>query len=184
MRNKSFTADSANKLTKKQWVLFITGLIAIIISVAILSFYGVRKICREIQRQKLFRENVVIEIVDLEIKAPVLEGTDNDILSKATGHFIGTGEVGSGNYCIAGHSSTIYKEYFNNLKNVELGMEILLYDKEKKCYTYTVTKNFIVEPNETWVLNDFGDDRITIITCTDDGTQRQVVVGSKNYEHQ
>ncbi|MDE7121809.1 MAG: sortase, partial [Oscillospiraceae bacterium] len=81
-----------------------------------------------------------------------------------------------------GHSSTIYKEYFNNLKNIELGMEISLYDKEKKCYTYTVTENFIVEPNETWILDDFEDDRITIVTCTDDGTQRQVVVGIKNEE--
>ncbi|MDE6730663.1 MAG: class D sortase [Oscillospiraceae bacterium] len=171
-----------NKTTKKQWVLFITGLIAIIIGMSILGFYGIRKICREIQRQKLLKENVVVEIADIAIKAPVLEGTENEILSRATGHFPGTGEVGSGNYCIAGHSSTIYKEYFNNLKNIELGMEILLYDKEKKCYTYTVTENFIVEPNETWILDDFEDDRITIVTCTDDGTQRQVVVGIKNEE--
>lgn len=168
-----------NKLTKKQWVLFITGLIAIITGVTVLGFYGIRKIYREIQRQKLFRESVVIEITEIGVKAPVLEGTDQEILSKATGHFAGTGEVGFGNYCIAGHSSTIYKEYFNNLKNIELGMEIFLYDKKKKCYSYTVTENFIVEPNETWVLKDFGDDRITIITCTDDGTQRQVVVGIK-----
>ncbi|MDE5884170.1 MAG: class D sortase [Oscillospiraceae bacterium] len=172
-----------NKTTKKQWVLFIAGLIAIIIGITILGFYGVRKICREIQRQKLFKESVVVEIADIAIKAPVLEGTDNETLSRATGHFTGTGEVGSGNYCIAGHSSTIYKEYFNNLKNIELGMEISLYDKEKKCYTYTVTENFIVEPNETWILNDFEDDRITIVTCTDDGTQRQVVVGIKNDKH-
>lgn len=171
-----------NNLTIKQWVLFITGLIAIVIGVTILGFYGVRKIYREIQKQKLLRENVVVEISDINIKAPVLEGTDNEILSKAAGHFIGTGEVGSGNYCIAGHSSTIYKEYFNNLKNIELGMQISLYDKEKKCYTYTVTENFIVEPNEIWVLNDFEDDRITIVTCTDDGTQRQIVVGIKNDE--
>jgi len=177
MKNKLFVADSENKPTKKQWVLFITGLIVIITGITVLGFYGVRKIYREVQKQKLLRESVVIEIADLEIKAPVLEGTDNKVLSKATGHFIGTGEIGSGNYCIAGHSSTIYKEYFNNLKNVETGMEIFLYDKEKKCYTYTVTENFIVEPDETWILNDFGDDRITIITCTDDGTQRQVVVG-------
>lgn len=184
MKSKLFSADSTNKLTKKQWVLFITGLIAIIIGVTILGFYGIRKIHREIQRQKLFRESVVIEIPDIGIKAPVLEGTDNEILSKATGHFIETGEVGSGNYCIAGHSSTIYKEYFNNLENIELGMEIFLYDKEKRCYTYIVTENFIVDPNETWVLNDFGDDRVTIITCTDDGTQRQVVVGIKNNKHE
>lgn len=40
-----------------------------------------------------------------------------------------------------------------------------------------VCNNFIVEPDEVWVLDDFGDNRITIITCTDDGLQRQVVVG-------
>ncbi len=42
---------------------------------------------------------------------------------------------------------------------------------------YRVTENFIVNPDEVWVLKDFGDNRVTLITCTDDGTQRQVVVG-------
>ncbi|MDE5945998.1 MAG: class D sortase, partial [Oscillospiraceae bacterium] len=161
---------------------FITGLIAIIIGTVILGFYGIRKIHREIQKQNMLKENSVIEIADLKIKAPILEGTDNETLSKAVGHFIGKGEVGSGNYCIAGHSSTIYKEYFNNLKNAEIGMEIALYDKQKIRYSYTVTEKFIVEPNEVWILNDFGDDRITIVTCTDDGTKRQIVVGIKKSE--
>ena len=58
-------------------------------------------------------------------------------------------------------------------------MEINLYNVEKTCYTDVVTENFIVEPDETWVLDDFGDDRVTIVTCTDDGTQRQIVVGQK-----
>lgn len=146
----------------------------------VLSVMSYRKISRDLYREKLMRENTVIEIPDLKIKAPVLEGTDNDILSKAVGHFIGTGDTGTGNYCIAGHSSTIYKEYFNNLKNVELGMNINFYDKNKICYVYTVTESFIVEPDEVWVLNDFGDNRITLITCTDDGTQRQIVVGKLN----
>lgn len=182
MRSKLFVANTDNKRTKKQWALFIIGLIALMIGMSVLGFYGIRKIHREIHKQKMFRENVVVEITELKIKAPVLEGTDNKTLSKAVGHFIGTGEVGSGNYCIAGHSSTIYKEYFNNLKNAEIGMEIDLYDKEKNCYTYTITDYFIVEPNEVWILNDFNDDRITIVTCTDDGTQRQVVVGNRNYD--
>ena len=43
---------------------------------------------------------------------------------------------GKGNYCIAGHSSIIYKEFFSDLKYIENGMEIYLYDKEKVCYTY------------------------------------------------
>ncbi len=171
------SSDIENKRIKKQWVLFFAGLIAIVVGVSILGFFGIRKICREVQKQKLMNENVVLEIVDLKIKAPVLEGTDNETLSKALGHFIGTGNTGMGNYCIAGHSSTIYKEYLNNLKNIEIGMEIYLYDKNKNCTVYIVTDNFIVEPDEVWVLDDFGDNRITIITCTDDGLQRQVVVG-------
>ncbi|MCM1227857.1 MAG: class D sortase [Clostridium sp.] len=178
---KSSVNDNAVKnRTKKQWVLFITGLIAILIGITICGFFCVKKIHREIQKQKLLKENVVVEITDLDIEAPVLEGTDSKTLSKAAGHFSGTGKVGSGNYCIAGHSSTIYKEYFNDLKKADIGMQINLYDKEKKCYTYDVSEKFIVDPDETWVLNDFGDDRITIITCTDDGKQRQVVIGTKS----
>lgn len=163
--------------TKKQWALFFAGLIVIIIGVSILGFFGIRKIYREWRKQKLMRENPVIEIADLNIKAPILEGTDNGILSKAVGHFTGTGDFGKGNYCIAGHSSTIYKEYFNSLKNIDLGMIITLYDKYNKSYIYTVTEIKIVEPDETWVLDDFADNRITIITCTDDGSQRLVITG-------
>ena len=127
--------------------------------------------------QKLLNENIVVEIPDLNIKAPVMEGIDQEVLRIAAGHFPDTGEVGKGNFCIAGHSSIIYKEFFNNLKNVRNGMEIRLYDMEKRCYRYAVEDSFIVEPNEVWILQDFGDDRITIVTCTDDGSQRLVVIG-------
>jgi sortase A len=123
------------------------------------------------------KENMVISIPELHIKAPVLEGTDNDVLKQAVGHFPDSGTPGHGNCCIAGHSSAIYKEYFNNIKHVEMGMTIYLYDLQKHEYAYSVTEYHIVEPNEVWVLDDFGDNRVTIVTCTDDGTQRQIVVG-------
>lgn len=164
--------------TKKQWALFITGLIALLAGISIIGFYGVRKIYREIQKQKLLRDNPVVEITDLNIKAPILEGTEQSVLSKAAGHFEGTGDFGKGNYCIAGHSSTIYKEYFNNLKKVQVGTKIKLYNKNKDCYTYTVKEVLTVEPDETWVLKDFGDNRLTLITCTDDGSQRLVVIAT------
>ena len=165
------------KYTKKQWIMFLSGLLAMAVGAGILGFFGVRKIWRELRKQKLMRENVVLEIPALNIKAPVLEGTENEILAKAVGHFPGTGTPGSGNYCIAGHSSTLYKEYFNALKDIEEGAQMLLYDTEKHCYTYQMTEMFIVEPNEVWILNDFGDDRLTLVTCTDDGSQRRIVVG-------
>lgn len=163
--------------SKKQLICFIAGITAFAVGFGILSFLGARKIYREVRKHKLMNENVVVEIAELDIKAPVLEGTEQSILSKGAGHFIGTGSVGKGNYCIAAHSSTLYKEYFNNLKNVQNDMEIVLYDIDKNASYYKVSKHFIVEPSETWVLDDMGDARVTLITCTDDGLQRLVVVG-------
>lgn len=170
------------KLQKKQWILFIAGMLAMLTGLGILSFYGIRKIRREIRKQELIRENAVIEIPELKIKAPVLEGVGQDVLRIAAGHFPDTGSIGEGNYCVAGHSSAIYKEYFNNLKNAEEGMEIRMSDAEGHSAVYYITETFIVEPNETWVLNDAGDCRITIVTCTDDGSQRRIVVGKPKEE--
>lgn len=163
----------------KRKIMFFLGLASMILGMLVLTVFGWRRISRELEKQRLLRECVVFEIPDLDIKAPVMDGTDHEVLSKAAGHFPGTGDIGSGNYCIAGHNSTIYAEIFNEMKNVEIGMKMYLIDNddERTKYTYTVKENYIVDPDESWVLNDFGDDRITIVTCTDDGTQRQIVVG-------
>lgn len=169
--------EKKQKFSKKQLFLFITGLLIMLIGLSILGFMGVRKIRRDIRRQELMKTNVVIEIPELKLKAPVLEGTEQEVLAQGTGHFPETGAVGEGNFCIAGHSSTIYKEYFNPLKHVQNGMKINLYRVDKTYVTYTVTDSFIVEPNETWILDDFGDCRVTLVTCTDDGSQRLVVIG-------
>lgn len=42
---------------------------------------------------------------------------------------------------------------------------------------YAVSKCNIINPKNTSVLNNFGDDRLTVITCTNDGKNRQVVIG-------
>jgi len=167
------------KYTKKQLALLIIGLAMMLTGLSILGFFGVRKIVRMIHKQKLLSENPVLEIPALDIKAPVLEGVEQEVLKEGAGHFPGTGAIGEGNYCIAAHSSVLYKEYFNELKNAEYGMEVLLSPKDGEPVQYTVTKMFIVEPNETWILNDFDDCRITMVTCTDDGSQRRIVVASK-----
>lgn len=165
--------------SKKKKFLFITGLIAMLLGMSVIAVFGWKRISREIEKHKLLRECVVFEIPALSIKAPVLDGIEHEVLSKAAGHFPDTGDVGSGNYCIAGHNSTIYAEIFNAMGDIEIGMEMYLIDNDaqRTRYTYTVTENFIVEPSEVWVLEDFKDDRITIVTCTDDGTHRQIVVG-------
>lgn len=87
--------------------------------------------------------------------------------------------LGSGNYCICGHNSTIYAEIFNDLDQIQIGDEMYLVDTNENCtrYKYIVTEYRTIKPSDTWVLNDFGDTRLTVISCTDDGKLRQVVVG-------
>ena len=164
---------------KKRKIMRIAGIAMIVFSVAVLSFYAYRKISREMYLRKLLKNNINFEVPRLDIKVPVLEGTDSKKLQVSAGHFEGTGELGKGNYCICGHNSTIYAEIFNDLDRIKLGDEMYLIDidENRTKYTYIVTEYRTVEPSETWVLDDFGDNRLTVISCTDDGKLRQVVVG-------
>ena len=167
------------KKQKKKKLMFVIGIIMIAFGVAVLSFYGYRKISRELYLRKLLKENINFEIPRLDIKVPVLEGTDNKALQVSAGHFEGTGALGKGNYCIAGHNSTIYAEIFNDIDQIQIGDEMYLVDIDEKRtrYHYIVTEYKIVEPKQIEILNDYGDNRLTVISCTDDGTMRQVVVG-------
>ena len=159
--------------------MFIIGVILIVFGAGVLAFYAYRKISRELYLRRLLNENINFEIPRLHIQVPVLEGTDQKSLQVSAGHFEGTGALGKGNYCICGHNSTIYAEIFNDLDQIRIGDEMYLVDNDadRTRYCYIVTEYRIVEPNQTEVLNDYGDDRLTVISCTDDGTQRQVAVG-------
>lgn len=164
--------------TSKKWILRI-GIIFTIVGITILSVFAYKHISRELYKQKLLKECITLEIPNLNIKVPILEGTNKETLSVAAGHFQNTGSLGHGNYCIAGHNSTIYAEIFNDLDQIQIGDEMYLVDTDKNRtrYTYVVSEYKIIDPGETSVLDDYGDDRITVISCTDNGEQRQVVIG-------
>lgn len=159
--------------------MFLAGIIALAVGLSVLGYFGFNKISREIYKKKLLETSIIFEIPSLDIKVPVLEGTDKKTLQYAAGHFENTGELGSGNYCICGHNSTIYACVFNDLDKIETGDEMVLTDndKNKTTYTYVVTYYDVIDPDSVEVLLDYGDNRITVITCTDDGTERFCVVG-------
>ena len=111
--------------------LRIMGICLLVCGSFILSLFAYKKISREVYLQNLLKENIVLEIPSLNIKVPVLEGTDSETLAVAAGHFPGTGELGLGNYCIAGHNSTIYAEIFNDLDQIQIGAEMDLVEDRK-----------------------------------------------------
>ena len=59
-----------------------------------LGFFGVRKCYRLYQKQMLMKNNPVVEIAHLNIKAPILEGTANEPLAKVAAQIKDSGDNG------------------------------------------------------------------------------------------
>ena len=108
----------------------------------------------------------IIRIPKIDVKVAIGEGVDMNTLKYAVGHFPQTAMAGEkGNFCVAGHRSYTYSEYFNRLDEVNKGDEIFVKTKKAE-YRYIVYEKKIVEPSEYSVLNPTKDATLTLITCT------------------
>ena len=82
-----------------------------------------------------------------------------------------------GNFALAGHSSYIYNQVFNNLHKVNMGDKIVIKTINNQ-FTYIITETMEVQPSDTYVLDqDMRKKEITIVTCTNSGKQRFIVKG-------
>ncbi len=108
----------------------------------------------------------ILRIPKIDLTVALGEGTDKETLKYSVGHFsktVNPGEIG--NFSVIGHRSYTYAEFFNRLDEIEKG-DLIMVESEKQTYTYTVTEKFVVEPEDTWVLDSGDDAEITLITCT------------------
>tara|TARA_B100000945_G_scaffold19754_1_gene14298 strand:+ start:6425 stop:7564 length:1140 start_codon:yes stop_codon:yes gene_type:complete len=107
----------------------------------------------------------------------VVSGTGVADLRKGPGHYSDSAALCStGNAAIAGHRTT-YGAPFGDIPNLKFGDEIRVNTPYGNCI-YTVTKRFIVEPSDTWVVKDQGDNRLTLTSCHPkySAAQRYIVV--------
>lgn len=108
----------------------------------------------------------ILTIPKIDLSVLIGQDVGNDILRFAVGHFKGTALPGeTGNCCIAGHRNYTWGKFFNRLNEVAKGDKILI-DRDGKTYTYTVTETLVVDPEDTWVLNQTQNAEITLVTCT------------------
>lgn len=108
----------------------------------------------------------IITIPKIDLKAAIGEGVDGETLKYAVGHFIGTPLPNEkGNFCIAGHRSYTYGEFFNRLDELEIGDKIIVETNAGK-YEYYVYEKKVVEPTEVSVLDNTKAATITLVTCT------------------
>jgi sortase A len=102
-----------------------------------------------------------VEISAVGLTVMVLEGTDEGTLRRAVGHIRGTPLPGQrGNVALAGHRDT----FFRGLRKIRVNDEITL-TTLSGSYRYRVDSTKVVKPEETEVLEDDGDDLLTLVTC-------------------
>lgn len=118
----------------------------------------------------------IMEIPSLTLKSIIVQGTNMNDLKYYLGHFEDTAMPGgNGNFCIAGHSSTVYNEILNNLYKVNVNDQIKIQTLTEK-FTYVINEKFVVEPTKIDVLDqDNNIKEMTIVTCTDKGKKRLIV---------
>ena len=96
-------------------------------------------------------------------------------LKRGPGHYPDSPLPGQpGNAAIAGHRTT-YGAPFNRLDELEQGDEILV-TTAQGAFRYEVQRQLIVNPDQVEVLDDFGDDRLTLTACHPKYSARQRIV--------
>lgn len=122
-----------------------------------------------------------LQIPKIGLSQFVVSGTDEADLAKGPGHYLGTAMPGqAGNVAIAGHRTT-HGAPFNRLAELAVGDRIYLTTLSGRRLTYIVSAVPVaVSPKDVSVLNNFGDNRITLTTCNPEysAIQRLIVVGA------
>lgn len=105
-----------------------------------------------------------IRIPKIGITRTVVEGTDVHQLARGPAHYPATPLPGQkGNVAIAGHRTT-YGQPFHNVDKLEPGDQIFLKTLQGD-FVYIVSGTEIVKPSQVEVLEDKGDNRLTLTAC-------------------
>lgn len=116
-----------------------------------------------------------IMIPKIGVDKIVVEGVSLRDLKKGPGHFPETPLPGQeGNAAIAGHRTT-YGAPFHRIDELEPGDEITVETVQGE-FRYLVSEQLIVSPDAVEVLEDKGDDRLTLAACHPKYSARQRII--------
>lgn len=123
-----------------------------------------------------YKSEAILKISSLGLEYPVLSQTSEELLKISLNKYWGPGPNEIGNYCIVGHN---YKngKMFGNLSKMEIGDTATLQAIGGKDVIYEVYDKYVVEPEDVSCTSQLtgGRKELTLITCTNYGTQRLVL---------
>lgn len=134
---------------------------------------------KTIQTSSTKQENSTwqIEIPKINLKAPIKEGTDQETLNQYVGHFKESQYI-KGNICLAAHNRGYKVNYFEKIKELKIGDEII-YELKKVKLTYKVTENKIIKDTNVEILENTKENIITLITCVENQPEKRRCIKGK-----
>lgn len=107
-------------------------------------------------------------------KAPIADGTSNEIIDKYVGHFKETSYI-DGNVCLCSHNRGSKATFFSNLKNAKEGM-IIEYITKFETKQYKIVKIEEIDETNLSVLEPTENNQITLITCVENKRDKRLCV--------
>lgn len=118
----------------------------------------------------------IVNIPSIGVNYPVLNTTTDELLKISPCYFWGPKPNEVGNYCIVGHNYRNSK-FFSKVPTLQNGSIIELTDLKGRTLKYAVYDKYLVDPSNVSCTSQRtnGAKEITLITCTNDSSQRVVV---------
>lgn len=120
----------------------------------------------------------ILEMPTLGVTKYVVAGVETADLKKGPGHYPSTPFPGElGNAAIAGHRTT-YGEPFRHIDELQPGDPIIVTDLLGRRFTYTVTEQRIVQPEDSWVVETVDPTvaTLTLTTCHPEFSAKQRLI--------
>ena len=112
------------------------------------------------------------------MQADIKEGTKDEIIKENVGHYTSSG-ITEGNISLKAFNIGENKKYFANLKELEIGDEIIYIVNQEK-YTYKVISNTIINNEEEWTSKNKSENTLTLITYIKDlENKKRCVIAKK-----
>ena len=128
------------------------------------------------KEEQIEDENIlgILTIEKIDLKAPVKEGSSQEILKEYIGHMPETSKY-DGNVGLAAHNRGTEYSYFARINELTKGDKIIY---KTKFYerTYIVTSKVVIYDTDWTYLQATKDNRITMITCIKDKANQRLCV--------
>lgn len=120
----------------------------------------------------------IVTIPKINISYPILAQTTNAEIMKVSPYkFWGANPNEVGNLCIIGHNYRRKGVFFSDVPSLTVGDIVEIQDLSKRTVQYEVYDLHTVDPNDRSDTTQYtnGKREVTLITCTNDATQRVIV---------